>query len=129
MSLAHPRTSFHELARELADWRLGEYLKRPTEPPAAERFRGRVRHAGGRPIIFLPDRNRVPGPPEGWTPLRIDGEAYEGNFAKVALNVVRRDDGEENVLHEVLRGWFGADAGLPGTRFEVLFERDGEGGF
>jgi len=34
---------------------------------------------------------------------------------------------EQNQLSDLLRGWFGADAGLPGTDFRVRFElRDGQ---
>jgi hypothetical protein len=46
---------------------------------------------------------------------------------KVAVNVVRREGGEENVLPEVLYGWFGEDAGRPGTNYHVLFERSEDG--
>jgi hypothetical protein len=44
---------------------------------------------------------------------------YEADFRKVALNVVRRAGSPRNELPGLLRGWFGPDVGLPGTRFEV----------
>ena len=48
------------------------------------------------------------------------------NFVKVAINVVRRADSDENVLPEVLRSWFGPDAGKPGTRHYVVLHREGD---
>lgn len=120
------RATFQELAREIVDWRLAEYLDRDQQPASSERFEGKVSSTNGRGIIFLPDRDKVPGIPQDWTPLQVDGEALEGNFVKVALNVVRQPGAEANQLPAILRRWFGADAGLPGTRFRVLFERDVE---
>ena len=38
---------------------------------------------------------------------------------KVALNVVRLPGSEKNMLHEILQGWFGPEAGLPGTDHKV----------
>ena len=35
-------------------------------------------------------------------------------------------ESEANVLGDILRGWFGPDVGLPGTRFQVEFNLDGE---
>jgi hypothetical protein len=65
--------------------------------------------------------------PCGWTDVEIDGETYSANFVRVALNVVRRPRQEENELPRVLRGWFGADAGAPGTRHAVELEQTAEG--
>jgi hypothetical protein len=44
---------------------------------------------------------------------------------KIALNVVRKGDAGPNVLPDILRDFFGAQAGLPGTRHYVVFEREG----
>lgn len=120
------RIDFQEVVRELAEWRLGEYLARSPEPTEG-RFRAKVRHSGGRPILFLPDRDTVPGLPEGTMCLDVDGTPHEADFVKVAVNVMRELGGSENVLPAVMRRWFGADAGLPGTRFEVEFERSQDG--
>lgn len=123
------RAGLQDLAREIADWRLAEYLDRPNVTAsggAAQGFQCKVSHAGGRPIIFLPDRSEQEGIPEGWTRIRADGEEYEANFVKVAVNVVRRLGSEDNELPGLLRRWFGPDAGLPGTANRVIFaERDG----
>jgi len=113
---------FRELAREVAEYRLAEYLRRPTAPSGDEvRFRCRVSHADGRPILFLPDRGRVSGIPDGWVPVIAEGQAYEANFVKVAVNVMRRAGSEENALADLLRQWFGPQVGSPGTRAEVEF--------
>jgi hypothetical protein len=119
---------FCELTREIAEYRLAEYLLRPTAPSGDDaRFHCRVSHADGRPILFLPDRGRVPGIPEGWVSLVADGEPYEANFVKVAVNVIRRPSSEENELPALLRRWFGEQAGTPGTRAEVEFcNQDGQ---
>lgn len=73
-------------------------------------------------MIFLPDRETTDGIPFGWIDLVVDGERLEGDFVKVALNVVRRQGEEGNILPEILQRWFGEDAGMPGTRHQVLFE-------
>jgi hypothetical protein len=45
----------------------------------------------------------------------------------VALNVVRLPGEDRNRLPEILRTWFGPDAGLPGTRHEVVPEEAEDG--
>jgi len=117
--------TFSELVRELAEFRLAEYIARPTVSSEEARFQCRVSHSSGNPIIRLPDRARVEGIPEGWVPVDAAGEALEANFVKIAVNVMRRPGSEENVLPEVLRGWFGQEAGSPGTRQLVEFSQRG----
>jgi hypothetical protein len=120
------RDAYQELARELADWRLAEYLDRPAIAGADEII-CKVSHAGGRPILFLPEREEHPGIPHGSTSLVIEGEPHEAEFAKIAVNVVRREGSEANRLPEILRSWFGADAGQPGTGFRAAFVRSESG--
>ncbi len=89
-------------------------------------MRLKVSHSGGQPILFLPaaaERQRLP---TGWTPVEIEGRAYEANFVKVALNVVREKGLDENALPGLLRKWFGPDAGKPGTNYAVECREDGE---
>jgi hypothetical protein len=107
--------------RELVDWRLAEYLQRQPGPDDA--IVCKVSHAGGRPILFLPDRAERPDIPEGATPVLIDGQRYEAEFAKIAVNVIRSPGSARNELPGLLRAWFGPDAGLPGTSFQVRLER------
>jgi superfamily II DNA or RNA helicase/diadenosine tetraphosphate (Ap4A) HIT family hydrolase len=117
-----------ELVRELAEWRLTEYLDRAKRQSSGA-YSLKVSHASGKPILFLPSGDERADLPTGWTDLRIDGAAYSGNFVKVALNVVRRADQPEgeNDLPRLLRGWFGPDAGAPGTRHAVELEQKDAG--
>jgi superfamily II DNA or RNA helicase/diadenosine tetraphosphate (Ap4A) HIT family hydrolase len=112
-----------ELTRELCDYRLAQYLERlQGEKRFAPRIVCSVSHADGRPIIFLPDRNKTPGIPSGWQSVVANDEPYSANFVKVAVNVIRREAEEGNVLPDILRGWFGENAGQPGTASRVVFD-------
>jgi hypothetical protein len=113
--------------RELAEWRLARYLRRAGAAGGAPRIVCKVSHANGRPILFLPSRDRNPGIPEGWVEVTADGETYQANFVKIAVNVMTRGTSDENVLPEVMRKWFGPNAGLPGTTFQVVFEQSPDG--
>src|SRR5690606_25161474 len=110
----------------LIEWRLAEYLLRSGAGAGGTAFVLEVSHTGGRPILFLPDRAKTPGIPEGWQRVLIDDKPHEANFVKVAVNVVRAEGGEENVLPAILRGWFGPDAGRPGTSHSVVLEQVGD---
>ena len=120
------REAFQTLVREIVDWRLAEYLERAGDT-VPDRFICKVSHANQRPLLFLPDREQHPALPNGWTDISIQGEPYEANFVKVALNVVRHKGAENNELPQILRRWFGPNAGLPGTDFSVLLERHESG--
>jgi hypothetical protein len=125
------REAFQTLVRELVEWRLAEYLNRAIHADGSNTevsiiFTLKVSHSNGRPLLFLPSRDQARGLPEGWQALMIDGQRYRANFVKVAINVIQPADGEDNVIARVLRGWFGADAGLPGTDFKVSLARDGD---
>lgn len=117
------REAAQDLTAEILDWRLMECLRRVGAERGADRFVCRVSHANGRPIVFLPSREHVPTMPDGWTELLIDGETYQGNFVKVALNVVCRPGTDQNLLPDILRRWFGPTAGRPGRSDAVEFER------
>jgi superfamily II DNA or RNA helicase/diadenosine tetraphosphate (Ap4A) HIT family hydrolase/HKD family nuclease len=122
---ADARATLQELARELVDWRLAEYLERARRT-GEQKISCKVSQSNGRPLLFI-DRKVSPLLPEGETPIRIGGEMYVATFVKIAINVVRRPDGGENELPRILRGWFGPDAGMPGTRNYVTLELiDGE---
>jgi len=114
---------FQELVRELVDWRLAEYLSRSGRAnPSEDSFQCKVSHSNVRPILFLPERATHPQIPSGWTEVEVEGKTYELNFVKVAVNVMRRPDSEENILADTLTRWFGPDAGRPGTNRHVVFE-------
>jgi superfamily II DNA or RNA helicase/HKD family nuclease/diadenosine tetraphosphate (Ap4A) HIT family hydrolase len=119
------REAAQDLAGELAEWRLTEYLRRHHPRSGADRFVCRVSHANGRPILFLPSRETTSGLPEGWQDVYVGNVAYQAKFVKVAVNVISRPSSAENVLPELLREWFGESAGQPGRTDAVLFERRG----
>jgi hypothetical protein len=98
---------------ELAGYRLARYLFTKGSPLEAA-FRLKVIQAHGRPILML-NRDHNPQLPEGETPFTAGGVVCTGNFAKIALNVAHRAGQPGNVLPGLLRSWFGADAGQPGT--------------
>jgi hypothetical protein len=114
--------SFQELVRELAEWRLTEYLDRARTQTAGYSTL-KVSHANGRPTLFLPPEPERNDLPDGWTDVLIDGETYSANFVKVAVNVVTKPGEDDNQLPQILRGWFGSDAGAPGTRHAVSLEQ------
>ena len=109
------------LIHELVDWRLTAKLDRAT----AGSTRLRVSHSSGRPIIRF-DRQRRPDLPEGTTSLLAGDNTYEADFVRIALNVMRQPGSATNVLPDLLWSWFGPDAGLPGTSFEVELTREGK---
>jgi hypothetical protein len=105
--------TFDVMVEELVDYRLARYLFTKSSPLEAA-FRLKVIQAQGRPILML-DRDHNPELPEGQTRFTADGIVYTGNFVKIALNVAHRTGQTGNVLADLLRSWFGADAGQPGT--------------
>jgi len=128
--------AFESLTGELVDLRLAHYthsrLSSPKAPRGSEEtrlsttFRAKVSHSGGKPIVFLPTVESVPGRPTGPTRVRLpDGREWVFRFMKVACNVAHPAGAASargnNALPALLRDWFGSDAGLPGTNFEVNF--------
>jgi superfamily II DNA or RNA helicase/diadenosine tetraphosphate (Ap4A) HIT family hydrolase/HKD family nuclease/SOS-response transcriptional repressor LexA len=133
------RAAFELLTGELVDLRLAHYSQsrlrahasleaRSASDGTAGRlsFRAKVSHSGGKPILFLPTVESVPSRPTGPTRVRLpDGREWVFRFVKVACNVAHPADAASargnNALPALLRDWFGPDAGLPGTNFEVDF--------
>ena len=133
VATAH-RPAFESLTAELVDYRLAHYaqsrLVSSTAPRGSEgaaassAFRAKVSHSAGKPILFLPTVEAVPSRPTGPTRVRLpDGSEWVFRFVKVACNVAHPADAsdKQNQLAALLREWFGPDAGLPGTGFEVEF--------
>ncbi|WP_436793845.1 DEAD/DEAH box helicase family protein [Actinospongicola halichondriae] len=118
---ANVGAAFDELVAELVEYRMAKYLQDATA--AANTIRLRVSHTRGKPILFL-DRRKHPSTPEGSTPVIADGRRHELDFVKIAVNVARRDRSDENVLPELLRGWFGENAGHPGTDHTVVLRNE-----
>ncbi|WP_417745613.1 DEAD/DEAH box helicase family protein [Rosistilla oblonga] len=123
----HLRAALESMTEEIVDWRLAAYTRsrRLTVPDAPEQivFEAKVSHANGRPILFLPDKSKVPGRPMGPTPIQLpNGTMWEFKMVKIACNVAAPAGETKNQLGELLKSWFGPDAGLPGTNFRVLFK-------
>lgn len=116
-----------ELIGELVDWRLTQYLARADRMSSADRIVCRVSHSGGSPILFLPARGTTQGVPEGWVEVVANGNPFQAKFAKIAVNVMHEPGSDTNVLGDVLRGWYGSDAGQAGTSFSAVFERSASG--
>jgi hypothetical protein len=106
--------TFDAMVEEIVDYRLARYLFTKGSSQVEEAFRLKVIHAGGRPILML-DRDHNTELPVGEAQFVADGVLYTGRFAKIALNVAHRAGHSGNVLGDLLRSWFGADAGQPGT--------------
>jgi superfamily II DNA or RNA helicase/diadenosine tetraphosphate (Ap4A) HIT family hydrolase len=107
------RGTVGRLLSEWVDYRLCRYVDRRRSGEGVWRLRV-SQNSGGSPIIWL-DRPNNPGLPEGDVELLVDGEPQVGLFRSIALNVVRRPDSAGNVLPDILRRWFGPDAGEPGS--------------
>ena len=132
------RGAFEQLTGELVDCRLAQYA-RSRLPKNGNKvddgkafFVGRVTHSGGKPILILPRVEDEPVRPIGPITVRLpDGKMWLFRLVKVACNIAEPQNDEagetrhgRNQLGTLLRGWFGENAGLPGTRFEVKFSRE-----
>jgi superfamily II DNA or RNA helicase/diadenosine tetraphosphate (Ap4A) HIT family hydrolase len=118
----HLQETAEDLIREVVEWRLFEYLRRGGLSRGPDQFVCTVSHSGGRPILFLPPRAGTPGIPEGWTDVIVDDDEFQANLVKIAINVVTVRGGTRNLLPEILRRWFGDDAGQPGRSDRVLLQ-------
>jgi superfamily II DNA or RNA helicase/diadenosine tetraphosphate (Ap4A) HIT family hydrolase/HKD family nuclease/SOS-response transcriptional repressor LexA len=122
----HLKPSIESMTEELVDWRLAAYAKsrRLVKSDVGElAFEGKVSHTGGRPILFLPDKTKLSERPVG--PILVtlpDGAKWEFKLVKVACNVAKPVGEKTNQLGDLLKQWFGPNAGLPGTNFHVRFE-------
>ncbi len=135
---AELRPAVEELVAEVVDWRLVRYLDdlQARQRDGADRGGGPVvaqlkvaQNTSGRPILFL-RREQNPPLPEGEVELMVDGQPHTARFVKVACNVLTRPGSDANLLGEVLRGWFGDDAGATGTHHKVeLVAADGGNGW
>jgi len=91
----------------------------------------KVSHSsGGRPFMFIPDRKRNPKIPESGTLVLAHVEGRAENWivkiVKIAINVAYPSGGsKKNKLPELLREWFGPNAGANGTQHRVTLERRG----
>jgi superfamily II DNA or RNA helicase/diadenosine tetraphosphate (Ap4A) HIT family hydrolase/HKD family nuclease/SOS-response transcriptional repressor LexA len=125
------RPDFEAMTAELVDYRLAHYAKTRIEKAAelsAGRFVAKVSHSGGKPILRLPTVEELPGRPIGPTTATLpDGSQWVFKFVKIACNVASSLGSEENQILPLLRGWFGENAGAPGTNYQVAFTKSETG--
>jgi superfamily II DNA or RNA helicase/diadenosine tetraphosphate (Ap4A) HIT family hydrolase/HKD family nuclease len=121
------RPDFEAMTAELVDYRLAHYAKNRLQAaaaPGAGRFLAKVSHSGGKPILRLPTVEELPGRPIGPTTVTLpDGSLWVFKCVKIACNIASPLGSEENQLIHLLRGWFGDNAGVPGTNYQVAFIR------
>jgi superfamily II DNA or RNA helicase len=116
-----------DLLNELIDWRLSRYLQTKGLSAGEAALVKVIRNASGNPILML-GRDRNPDLPEGrGVPVQCDAEWLTFDFMKVAVNVARRSPDGGNELADLLRGWFGPDAGASGTEHRVRLWRGSDG--
>jgi superfamily II DNA or RNA helicase/HKD family nuclease len=114
-------TAFAILLREILDWRLAQYLSRGQVTDVVCSV---SRNSSGNPILFLPSSGG--GLPQGPLDVLINGRPMQAVIAKIAVNVVRAPGGSTNELPDILRGWFGAEAGTPGRGDRVRFHKEAD---
>lgn len=119
------RAEFIAMTEEIVDWRLAAYSKSRGLTAVAmteATFTAKVLHAGGKPILFVPEKTKEPARPVGPTSVQLpNGATWDFKFVKVACNVAMPEGAKTNQLGSLLTEWFGPDAGLPGTNFSVRF--------
>lgn len=119
--------SLKDLVREILDWRLAQYLSQQAPDGPAADIMCRVSRAGESPILVLPSAAASLHLELGPVPVEVDGVTCEALITRVAINVVRKPGEEMNLLPEILRRWFGDDAGLSSRGERVRLKRDPSG--
>jgi superfamily II DNA or RNA helicase/diadenosine tetraphosphate (Ap4A) HIT family hydrolase len=119
--------ALERMAAELTDLQRAREASRQSQPEG-EAFTARVTWNQRDPILSLPERSRHPSLPSGETAVRLpDGSVWSFRFVKHFCNVARPSGVVENQLPTLLRRWFGAGAGQPGTREAVRFSPHPDG--
>jgi len=130
-----PGEALAAMTAELVDWQLARYRKRRRQQESVDSdggvssFRVKLlRNSSGDPILHfggLKHRDRLP---HGETDVRLeDGSVWQFRFVKIACNVARPVGQQRNQLPDLLRRWFGPEAGKPGTDLHVEFRRSPDG--
>lgn len=109
------------------DWRLAQYLSRQDSGDASSDIVCRVSRAGERPILVLPSAAAALHLELGPVRIEVDGATYEALITRIAIDVVRKPGEDMNLLPELLRRWFGDDAGLSGRGERVKLTRGSSG--
>ena len=116
-----------DLLNELIDWRLARYLQTKRLSAGERALVKVIRNSSGNPILML-GRDGNPDLPQGrGVPVQCDAQWLTFDFMKVAVNVARRSPDGGNELADLLRGWFGPDAGASGTEHRVRLWHGSDG--
>ena len=107
---------------ELAAAREDDAVRRAAVAAIPEGIRVKVNWNKRRAILMYPAGTFTKGKREVW----VEGDCYEFDFVKIAVNVATARRGGPNVLGAILAGLFGADAGKPGMQHWVIL-REHEG--
>ncbi|HEY8517464.1 MAG TPA: DEAD/DEAH box helicase family protein [Candidatus Binatia bacterium] len=127
-SLPGDQATLAAMTRELVEWRLVEYVARARAEAAGDTFECVVGWKQRDPLLELPSRAARPDLPSGETDVRLpDGSAWRFRFIKDSCSIARPLGTATNQLPDLLRRWFGPDAGRPGTAFRVRFTRSPDG--
>jgi superfamily II DNA or RNA helicase/HKD family nuclease len=109
------------LLAEIVAWRIAEIIG------AGRDIVCNVQRNGAQaPILFLPSGATGDSFPRGDIDATIDGVSLVVQVRKVAINKVVARGTKTNLLPDILRRWFGPDAGKPGTGFKVWLRRRGD---
>jgi serine/threonine protein kinase/nucleoside phosphorylase len=96
----------------------------PPPPPKGLAFEAKVVWNQRDPILKLPSRTAQPEVPFGEVNAQLpDGGVWQFRLVKEFCNVARPVGTDRNQLPELLRRWFGPQAGHPGTAFYVRFAK------
>jgi len=119
------RDAARELVRELAEWRLGDYLRRVELRTGADRIVCRVGLSDGQPVLLLPRRNQTAGIPEDWVDVSVDGVLHQASFSQNAVLAIQAAGSDTNVLPDILGRWFGESVRQPRSGLVVEFVKEG----
>ena len=109
-----------EVLASLTIWRTR--IEQDKLAHTARGFQARVIRAGERPILKLPDRELTHQVPRGTVTVSLpDRSMWSFRFVKIACNVAHPVGDSSNRLGDLMREWFGEDAGKPGTTHQLFF--------
>ena len=120
--------SFRELLREILDWRLAQYLSQQDSRNVTADIICRVARNGEHPpFLSLPNPAATLYLEEGTASVRIDEKPFDVLIEKIAINTIRTPGEDVNLLPQILRSWFGDEAGLPGHNDRIRLKRGSSG--
>ncbi|MEY3457969.1 MAG: hypothetical protein RL215_1126, partial [Planctomycetota bacterium] len=119
--------AFSRLSSEIVDWRLAAYcisrgLETASRRQSSLEFEASVAHVNKKPRLLLTPNAHSQSWPTGITEVRLpDGDVWRFQLRKLSCHTASPLGSANNQLPDLLRHWFGEDAGLPGTAFRVRF--------